>query len=332
MSDTQINAADARTFVSNFHPEPEAVAKMPDDQVLKYHARVNEFYSKGLTDAAAKAKEGLVPQTWPEKWRNEMAEDEKEVPQLERYATPKDVWKKARELEKRISSGEYKLNKPFPEKGTPEEQNIWRKEAGLPEAPEKYELKDKNGLPLKDEVKGEILPFLKHAHSRNIPPAIVNEIVNYEIEQAAAQEKADADEDAKEAQVCEDALRKQWGNENFRRNQSLVENFLASAPQALRDMLGKTRLPNGALMKNDPTVQMWMLSRQLEIDPVTTLTPNGSGNVATSLDDRIKAIEGWMKAPRGTAEGNKYWKDEKVQAEYRDLLSARERVQGRKAA
>lgn len=329
---TQINEADARTFVTNFHPEPEAVAKLPADAVLKYHARVNEFYTKGVNDAVAKAKEGLVPQDWPDDWRKKIATEETDSKQLERFQSPKDVWGKARELEKKLSSGEYKLAKPFPANGTPEEQNIWRKEAGLPEAPEKYEIKDKNGLPLKDEVKGQMLPFLKFAHSANLPPAAVNAVVNYELEQAVAQEKADADEDAKEAQVCEDALRKEWGNENFRRNQSLVENFIAGAPQALRDMLGKTRLPSGVLMKNDPAVQQWFLKNQLEINPVTTLTPGSSGNVASSVDDRLKLLKTWMGAPKGSADYNKYWKDDKVQAEYRELLTARERVQGRKAA
>ena len=328
---TQTTAADARTFVTQFHPEPESVAKMPDDAVLKYHSRVSEFYTKGVNDAVAEAKKGLVPQDWPEDWRKKLAEDEKEIPQLERYQSPKDVWKSRRELEKKLSSGEFKRTTPFPDKGTAEEQAAWRKDVGIPDAPEKYDLKDKNGLPIKDEVKAGVLGFLKHAHARNFPPSVVNEIVNYEIEQAAAAEKADADEDAKEAQGCEDALRKEWGNENFRRNQNLVENMMATAPQALRDVLGKTRLANGTLLKNDPLMQQWLLKQALDLNTPTTLTPGSSGNVMSSLDDEIKTIERWMGAPKGHPDNAKYWKDEKVQAKYRELTTARDKVQGRKA-
>lgn len=321
---TQTNAAEARTFLTNFHPEPEAVAKMPDDAVLKWHSRVNEFHGKAVNDAVAKAREGLVPQTWPENWRKEIVEDEKELPQVERYQSPKDVWKKARELEKKLSGGEYKFAKPYPEKGTAEEQLAWRREAGIPEAPEKYELKDKNGLPLKDEIKAANLQLLKFAHSRNLPPAVVNDIVNYGIESEAQAVKADAEQDAVEAQECEDALRKEWGNERFRGNQNRIDNFLSKAPKALQEVLAKTRLANGKLLKNDPLAQQWLLNIALEGDPATTLVPGASGNVATSIDDEINKIKGWMTAPKGSPDSKKYWGDENVQKRYRELLAAQE--------
>lgn len=320
---TQTNAAEARTFLTNFHPEPEAVAKMPDDAVLKWHSRVNEFHGKAVNDAVAKAREGLVPQDWPEDWRKKIAGDD-DSKQLERFASPKDIWGKARELEKKLSGGEYKFAKPYPEKGTAEEQLAWRREAGIPEAPEKYELKDKNGLPLKDEIKAANLQLLKFAHSRNLPPAVVNDIVNYGIESEAQAVKADAEQDAVEAQECEDALRKEWGNERFRGNQNRIDNFLSKAPKALQEVLAKTRLANGKLLKNDPLAQQWLLNIALEGDPATTLVPGASGNVATSIDDEINKIKGWMNAPKGSPDNKKYWGDENVQKRYRELLAAQE--------
>jgi hypothetical protein len=43
----------------------------------------------------------------------------------------------------------------------------------------------------------------------------------------------------------------------------------------------------------------------------------------TTVDARLEELNNWMAAPKGSPEYAKYWKDEKVQAEYRDLLRAR---------
>jgi hypothetical protein len=97
-----------------------------------------------------------VTPAWPDDWRQQIAgDDEKALNQLGRYATPADIWTKARALEQRISSGiwtkaraleqrissgELQDQSPFPDKGTEDEQAAWRAERNLPDAPDKYEI------------------------------------------------------------------------------------------------------------------------------------------------------------------------------------------------
>lgn len=261
---------------------------------------------------------------WPENWRKEMAgtEDEKEISQLGRYATPADVWRKARELEKQFSSGEYRKVNPFPEKGTPEEQNAWRKANGIPEAPDKYEIKLKDGKPLPDADKAQVESFAKLAHSLNMPPAHVNAAVQWMAEQTAQQAQEDAEQDAAEQKTYEDAQRAKWGTE-YRRNENLINGLLDKAPQGVKDLLLKSRLADGTLVKNHPGMADFLVALALEINPQGTVVPNSSGNIGSAVDDEIKKIEGWMSAPKGSPDSNKYWKDDKAQSRYRELLDWR---------
>lgn len=261
---------------------------------------------------------------WPDNWRKEMAgtEDEKEISQLGRYATPADVWRKARELEKQFSSGEYRKVNPFPEKGTPEEQTAWRKANGIPEAPDKYEIKLKDGKPLADADKAQVESFAKLAHSLNMAPAHVNAAVQWMADQTAQQAQEDAEQDAAEQKTYEDAQRAKWGTE-YRRNENLINGLLDKAPQGVKDLLLKSRLADGTLVKNHPGMADFLVALALEINPQGTVVPNSTGNIGSAVDDEIKKIEGWMAAPKGSPDSNKYWKDDKAQSRYRELLDWR---------
>lgn len=265
-----------------------------------------------------------VKQIWPENWRKEMAgtEDEKEISQLGRYATPADVWRKARELERQFSSGEYRKVNPFPDKGTPDEQNAWRKANGIPEAPDKYEIKLKDGKPLPDADKAQVESFAKLAHTLNMPPAHVNAAVQWMAEQTAQQAQEDAEQDAAEQKTYEDAQRAKWGTE-YRRNENLINGLLDKAPQGVKDLLLKSRLADGTLVKNHPGMADFLVALALEINPQGTVVPNSSGNIGSAVDDEIKKLEGWMAAPKGSPDSNKYWKDDRAQSRYRELLDWR---------
>lgn len=80
---------------------------------------------------------GTGNSSWPDNWRDMMAGgDEKFRKQLERYQSPADVGKKGRELEAKLSSGEYRRD--LPRDATPEQLAEWKRERGLPEGVEGY--------------------------------------------------------------------------------------------------------------------------------------------------------------------------------------------------
>ncbi len=270
-----------------------------------------------------------VQATWREDWRETYAKspdgkvDQEKMMQLSRYASPPAAFDALIAAKNKIRSGEYKSTVPFPDKGTPEEQLAWRKEAGIPEAPDKYEVK-LNGKALSDDERAEVQDFLKVAHASNMSPAHVNAVLQHAREQQQKDDEAVAQMDASQKQQTEDALRAEWGPD-FRRNENMVSNFLASVPESVRDKFANARLDDGTLLKNSVEMQRWLAKQAFDQGIVTTVVPGSGGTIATSIDDELKSIEGWMKAPKGSPDNAKYWKDEKVQARYRDLLDARER-------
>jgi hypothetical protein len=65
-----------------------------------------------------------------------------------------------------VSSGELKANVPFPEKGTDEEKAAWRKDAGIPDKPEAYDLKFEDGFVVGEDDKPMVDELPQAAHER----------------------------------------------------------------------------------------------------------------------------------------------------------------------
>jgi hypothetical protein len=229
----------------------------------------------------------------------------------------------------KISSGEYKQEVPFPDKGSDEEKNAWRKEHGLPESPEKYDLTFEDGLTIADQDKPMIDDFLKAAHGMNMPPQHVKQAVRwyYDVEQRMAAEQNESDTQAKKD--FEDAMHAEWGNE-YRGNMNRIIGLLDMGPEGLKDRILNGRLSDGTPIGSDQAALKWLVQLANDVNPVTTLTGGGMG--PDRIEDRISEIERWMSAPKGTPDSARYWKDEKVQGEYRKLLEAREKMKTRKSA
>ena len=118
-------------------------------------------------------KAAPAPPTWPADWRDQMAsalpeaERAKELERLKRFNSPNEVYKSNRELESRMSSGEFK--RPLPKDATPEQLSAWRKENGIPEKAEEYfpKIKMKDGLVIGEQDKPYVNKFLESLHGTN---------------------------------------------------------------------------------------------------------------------------------------------------------------------
>lgn len=266
---------------------------------------------------------------WPDDWRQKLAaNDDKSLTRLQRFTTPADIWTSYRALEQRLSSGELKSAKP--KDATPEQTAAWRKENGIPEAPEKYELALKDGLVIGKDDKPIIDAFLKQAHSADFTPAQASATVEWYYEEVERQSQAREQADKAAATKAVDTLRVEWGGE-YRTNMNLIEGMVQMLPESVRESFKFGRLADGTPLfaNSDALKGLALLARQ--INPVAAVVPNAGTNAASAIDDEIKQIEGWMKAPRTHPDYAKYWGDEKKQERYRQLLTAREQVQ-KKAA
>jgi hypothetical protein len=279
-------------------------------------ARGNGAGPSGDAAAAGKDTKGF----WPENWREQVAgEDSKVRERLARYASPAEVARALVAAQEKIRSGE--LRPGITAKSTPEEVAEYRKAAGIPEAPDKYDLDLGGGLVVADADRPLIDTFLEAAHRTNQTPEQVKAGLRayYEITEAAEAQRSALDESTRTA--AEDALRTEWG-QDFRPNINRVTQLL----DAIMDAPAKTEFLNsrqadGTPIFNNPGIVKAMLRLALIENPAGTVVPSGGGE--KGLNDRIKQIEAMM----GTA---KYTKDEKIQQEYRDLVEARERVEKRR--
>lgn len=312
---------EARTWLSSVIPDPDYVKALPEDKLKTVYTGAQDAWKKanpygddpwrGIATEYA-TKDGQV--------------DEKVLARVKRYATPADALNAQFALQSRISAGEFRS--VLPKDANDEQIKAWRAENGIPEAPDKYELKLRDGLVVGDDDKPIIDGFLSRAHKANLNAQQASEAVDWYYEEVERQTAARADLDKQLAQKAQDALRAAWGTD-YRTNENLVMGLLDSAPAGVKDQFMHGRLADGTPIMSHPETVMWLRQMAGEINPVTALIPNAGANIMGAVEDEIKQIETWMKAPRTSPEGKKYWGDEKVQTRYRALLDARDK-QGKK--
>ena len=280
-----------------------------------------------IEGADAQAQEAKAAPTWPDNWRDLVAGDDvKERKRLERFASPADLYKSNRALEQKLSSGEYKTVKPKDE--TPEALAEWRKENGIPEKPEDYDITLADGLVIGEDDKPLVGEFLKEMHGANAHPEAVKSALTAYYKIVQQQQIAQEEEDSEFRRNAEDELRAEWGGD-YRKNAKMIDGLLNTAPEGLKDRILGARLADGKKLGDDPQALKFLAGLAREINPLSTIVPGSGNNAAAAVDDRIAAIEKMMGD-----NSSEYWvgsNADKIQAEYRDLITARDKHNARAA-
>lgn len=262
---------------------------------------------------------------WGADWRQTYAKgDEKTQKWLERFASPAAALDSLREAQRKISAGE--LAKPLPADATPEQVTAWRAANGIPETPEGYFEKLSNGLVVGEDDKPIFTEIAQKLHGLNASPKVMEELASWYYERVEAETARLAETDTKLKQEAEQALRAEWGGE-YQINLNAIGGWISQAPPEVQEYLHSARLPDGRPLIGLPEVARWMVSQAREINPTITLVPSGNGSPAVSIDTEIAAIEKTMREKR-----SEYLKDDKMQARYRDLINAREKLKAKNAA
>jgi len=259
------------------------------------------------TAAASNDQKGY----WPEGWQARIAGgDEKELKQLSRYASVEDIWKKARSLEQRLSSGEYKA--ALPKDPKPEELAAWRKDNGIPEAADKYDLK---GLKIPDSDKEIVSGIVSRLHAQNATPAVVREAVQAYYDQQETQSQARAQKDDEQRHAALDALNGEWGG-SFRRNVNLIEGTILSRfPEDVRGLVKSARLPDGTALFNSVPALKALAALALELNPAGIVAPAGSSDIAKPALEEYQDLQKFMREKRSA-----YNKDQVKQNRMGELI------------
>jgi len=247
---------------------------------------------------------------WPDDWRTKLAGGNEDVAKrLGRYQSPKAIADALIAAQNKISSGEVKAG--LPKDATPEQVAAWRKDHGIPDKPDGYDLKD---VKFAETNKPIVDKLLAAAHETNQTPAQAKAMVLASekiIEDMRAQR---LEQDAQLKVTTEDALRAEWGDE-YRRNINLLKNHI---PEGIADRLLSGRLADGNPIGSDPEVLKWLVAEALAKNPSGVIVPQGGSGAVADVETRIKQIETMMRDNRKA-----YDKDEKVQEEYRRLIDYR---------
>lgn len=114
---------------------------------------------------------------------------------------------------KRLASGKLEGMVKLPGEGaTPEELAAFHRALGVPEKPEDYGLTKPEGEAAKLWNEEEVNAFLKEAHSKGIPKAQAEWLVNYQITQRAAAMQKEMEEGRAFMQQRDAELRAAFGN------------------------------------------------------------------------------------------------------------------------
>lgn len=262
---------------------------------------------------------------WPEDWREKYAgEDEKKLKQLARYASPQAALDALFAAQAKIRSGDLKSTlKPD---ATPEELAAWRTENGIPESPDKYELKLADGLVVGETDKPIVDEFLKEAHEANMHPEQVNKALSWYLDKQAQAQEAQQEFDASTKDECDNALREEYGTE-YRRNLQIANDLLSGAPEGVKDRLLGGRMADGTPIGNDPAVIRWLVGMAREINPVATVVPGSGANAMQAVESELATLREKMGD-----HNSDYWKGpsaQRNQARYRELISATNKVKER---
>jgi hypothetical protein len=251
-------------------------------------------------------------QTWPTDWREKAAAgDEKKLAKLSRYASPQAVADALLAAQTKLGEKGTRL----PKDATPEQIAAWREDNGIPDKPEKYDVK-LDGIEIGEQDKPLVDKFLASAHGANMTKEQVKASLQsyYEAIDTAKQERQRLDVEIQTK--AEDTLRAEWGQE-YRRNINLVTNLLDGAGEGMRDKILLGRLADGTPIGSSPEALKFLTSLALERNPTGVITPSGSAT-ETTVQDEITKIETIMRKNR-----SEYNRDQGMQERYRQLLDWR---------
>lgn len=300
-------ATDPKTII-----DPKADPKTADPKTL-------------AAGATATTKE--IPATFPADWREQIAGgDDKELNRLKRFASPNDVYKAYLEADKKINSTSVKP--VLPKDATPEQLADYRKAAGVPETPDKYDTTLPDGMVIGEADKPVVDGYLAYAHENNIPADIVKQNLAWYFGEYQKGEIARQESDKNFQIESEESIRKEWGAD-FKANINSIIGLTETMGEETSNLLMFGRTADGKIIGDDPRMLKLLANWAREINPVQTVVPGAGNNAPAMIDTELAEL-----TKLSGDKNSKYWsKDEgpKLQQRMRDLLEAKERM-GKKVA
>jgi len=258
-------------------------------------------------------------------WRKALAgEDEKDLQTLNRFNSQKDLWKAYKDLRTKISKGDLKGK--LPEGASEEDVAKYREDNGIPKDADGYLDSLPEGLVLGEDIKENAEDYLKEMHDMNASPDVVAKgLEMFQKHQEAYAEQVSQMDQQKAADATAQ-LKEDWGADYDANIQSLHNFIEGNFPKEVQDSIMNGRLGDdeGTPLLCHPGVIDAFSRIQRELNPMGSRASGQGMDNMDAINDQIKTYEDRMGNDRSN-----WYKDEKAQTHYRELLNARERYQQR---
>jgi hypothetical protein len=331
--------ADGETIIEKIEGQPDVVApdaaaaNAVDDGSAAVDASAAKDDGKTILDGKAEAEPVVEKEAFPDNWRALLAgEDKSLLKTLERMSSPKALFDSYREAQRALSEKKTTLTPPG-EDATPEQVKAWREANGIPESPDKYEIKLRDNRVLGEADKPLFDDFAKIAHEAGFNTDQVSRVLDWWMDVNEGQESGLIERDTEQKNAGRQALRDEWGNADFARNVNAISGLFATSSVTvpgedgketpIMDALMSARMANGRLLGNEPAVLKFLAQLGHDLVPLDAQIPPGSteGTVASELAE-IRALR--VKDFRA------YEDNKAMQARERELISIEERQKARR--
>lgn len=228
-----------------------------------------------------------------------------------RYGSLGGVVKALLEKDDFIRSGKIKRDMPDPkdEKAMAE----WRKEQGIPDKPEGYQLPDTLTKRLVDEDKPILSNFTERMHGKNWTPQQIQDGVEWYVDFQEQVAEQIATRDTQASEEADDALRDNWSRDEYKGNLQLAKRFWDGT--GIGD-LSEARLPDGRKLGNIAEFIMWSSDKGREAFGDVVFA---SGDAEAKHASRKAEIEEVMKTNIGA------YYEKGLDKEYAQILEREEK-------
>lgn len=282
--------------------------------------------------AASPASPAPPASKWSDTWREDMAgalpetatdedkaEHDKLLKRLRRFNTPADAARALREQDKLISSGA--LKKALPKNPTAEQLADWRKDHGIPEKADGYDLGLAKDVELNDLDREMLADWAAQAHAVNATPEAVQAGAKAYVAMRAkvAEQIQQRNNEARDESMR--VLAQEWGAD-YKANVAGVNSMLAAAESSAVQSLLDLRTSDGVQAMNNPAIMGWLseMARTLGYTG-HTLTPAGA-DLGKSITDELEGMKKRMRT-----EPDEWYRDKKAQERFQQLVESQRRLE-----
>ena len=255
-------------------------------------------------------------------WRTRMAGgDDKKLAAIDNYGSEQAVVDALIAAKQKIRSGD--MLPKLSDKPTDDELSAYRKDMGIPETADGYDPKLPEGFAFGEADKPYLDKALKAMHDANATPKQIEAMLGVHAANLEEEALELAGRDQQDLQTTEDALRSEWGNE-YRANFNIVQNYMETAPEGVRDMLMNGRGADGTAFMNNPEMVRWMNQQAREINPAASVVKMTGRDTMANVQDEINILKAKMDE-----DINAWHKDTVAKDRYQVLLKAKEKIEAR---